>query len=49
MRFRGGVPGRPTSLVDADGPDAPGPMVTLLLAAAGCAGADIVSICRRCR
>lgn len=44
MRFRGGAPGKPTSLVDADGGEAPGPMVTLLLAAAACSGADIVSI-----
>jgi putative redox protein len=47
MRFRGGVPGKPTALVDADGTDAPGPMVTLLLAAAACAGADIVSILQK--
>jgi putative redox protein len=44
MRFRGGTPGKPTSLVDADGIGAPGPMVTLLLAAAACSGADMVSI-----
>ena len=44
MRFRGGHDGGPTSLIDADGKDAPGPMVTLLIAAAACAGADIVSI-----
>lgn len=44
MLFRGGTPGKATSLIDADGKDAPGPMVTLLLAAAACSGADIVSI-----
>jgi putative redox protein len=44
MRFRGGHEGGPTSLIDADGKDAPGPMVTVLIAAAACAGADIVSI-----
>lgn len=44
MRFRGGNPNGPTSLVDADGQEAPGPMVTLLLASAGCAGSDVVSI-----
>ncbi len=44
QRFRGGASGGPTSLVDADGKDAPGPMVTILLAAAGCSGADIVGI-----
>ena len=44
MRFRGGVPGRAAIVIDADGVDGPGPMVALLVAAAGCAGADIVSI-----
>lgn len=44
MRFRGGAPDGPRSLIDADGDQAPGPMVTLLLAAAACSGADIVSI-----
>ena len=47
MRFRGGTMGGPTSLIDADGKEAPGPMVTLLVAAAGCAGADIVSILQK--
>ena len=44
LRFRGGAPGGPTSLIDADGQQAPGPMVTLLLASAACSGADIVGI-----
>ena len=44
MRFRGGSALGPSTLVDADGKEAPGPMVTLLLAAGACAGADIVSI-----
>ncbi len=44
LRFRGGVAGGPTALIDAHGEQAPGPMVTLLLAAAGCSGADIVGI-----
>ncbi len=47
LRFRGGTMGGPTSLIDADGQEAPGPMVTLLVAAAGCAGADIVSILQK--
>jgi len=47
MRFRGGHEGGPTSLIDADGKEAPGPMVTLLIAAAGCAGADVVSILQK--
>ena len=44
QRFRGGSSGGPTSLVDADGKEAPGPMVSILIAAAGCSGADIVGI-----
>jgi putative redox protein len=44
QRFRGGAPGGPTSLIDADGQQAPGPMVTLLLASAACSGADVVGI-----
>ncbi|MBL8984705.1 MAG: OsmC family protein [Gemmatimonadales bacterium] len=44
MRFRGGVPGGPALVIDADGKAGPGPMVTLLVAAASCSGADIVSI-----
>ena len=47
MRFRGGSAGGPTSLVDADGKAAPGPMVTLLLAAGACGGADIVGILQK--
>ena len=44
MRFKGGSPGGPTLTVDADNTEAPGPMLTLLLAAAACSGADIVSL-----
>lgn len=44
MRFRGGKPGGPAVTIDADGVDGPGPMLALLLAAAGCSGADVVSI-----
>ena len=44
MKFRGGVPGKPPILVDADGVEAPGPMVALLVAACGCTGADVVSM-----
>lgn len=47
LRFRGGSAGGPTSLIDADGQEAPGPMVTLLLAAAACGGADIVGILQK--
>jgi putative redox protein len=45
LRFRGGAPGGPEIRLDADtGEQGPGPMVTLLVAAASCAGADIVGI-----
>jgi putative redox protein len=44
MRFRGGEPAGPTSLIDADNVEAPGPTLTLLMAAAACSGADVVSI-----
>jgi putative redox protein len=47
IRFRGGSKGGPTSLIDADAKEAPGPMVTLLLAAAACSGADIVGILQK--
>lgn len=47
MRFRGGVPGRPPLLIDADGEQAPGPMVALLVAAAACSGADAVGILQK--
>ena len=44
MRFRGGAPGGPAITIDADAQAGPGPMVALLLAGAGCSGADVVSI-----
>lgn len=50
MRFTGGVPDGRTITMDAaggDDPAGPGPMVTLLLAAAACSGADVVSILRK--
>lgn len=47
MRFRGGEAGGPVTLVDADNADAPGPMLTLLLAAAACSGADVVSMLQK--
>jgi len=49
MRFRGGAPNGPTILVDADGEEAPGPMHSLLIAAAGCAGSDVVAILEKSR
>jgi putative redox protein len=44
MRFTGGAPGGPTMNLDGDGKVAPGPMVALLTAMGGCAGADVTSI-----
>jgi putative redox protein len=49
MRFRGGEPGGPTALVDADNAEAPGPTLTLLLAAAACNGADVVTLLEKMR
>lgn len=49
MRFEGGAPGGPVIPVDAEGRQAPAPMQTLLLALAGCTGADVVSILRKKR
>ena len=49
MRFDGGAPGGPSTTIDADNRQAPGPMLTLLLAAAGCSGADVVSILQKMR
>jgi putative redox protein len=49
MRFRGGEPGGPSIVVDADNAEAPGPMLQLLMAAGGCAGADVVSILQKQR
>lgn len=47
--FRGGEPGGPETTVDGDNAQAPGPMLTLLLAAAACSGADVVSILQKMR
>lgn len=47
--FRGGEPGGPTAVIDGDNAAAPGPMLTLLLAAAACSGADVVSILEKMR
>ena len=44
MLFEGGAKGGPTVPVDADGRTAPSPMTGLLVALAGCTGADVVSI-----
>jgi putative redox protein len=47
--FRGGEPGGPETTIDGDNALAPGPMLTLLLAAAACTGADVVVILEKMR
>jgi putative redox protein len=47
--FRGGEPGGPETTVDGDNAVAPGPMLTLLLAAASCTGSDVVAILGKMR
>lgn len=49
LHFTGGEPGRPWVSIDADNATAPGPMVLLLLAAASCTAADVVSILQKMR
>ncbi len=47
--FRGGEAGGAQAVIDGDNAAAPGPMLTLLLAAASCTGADVVSILEKMR
>ncbi len=51
MRFRGGgtCPETPHIEIDGDNATAPGPMLVLLLAMAGCTGADIVHVLEKMR
>ena len=49
LRFVGGEPGRSTVTVDGDNQGGPGPMTSLLLAAAGCTGSDVVTILQKMR
>lgn len=49
LRFRGGRPGGPEVAVDGNGQAGPSPMQQLLLAVAGCMGADIVDIMAKSR
>lgn len=44
LRFRGGEPGGPASVLDPDNVEGPSPMIALLEACVGCSGADVVSI-----
>ena len=51
LKFRGGgtYPVTPTIEIDGDNGSAPGPMLVLLLAAAGCTAADVVLILEKTR
>jgi putative redox protein len=49
MRFRGGELDGPETLIDANGVDAPGPFIGVMLAAGACAGSDVVSILEKMR
>jgi putative redox protein len=51
LRFtgQGTEPSTPTIEIDCDNETAPGPMLQLLLAAAGCASADVVMILQKMR
>jgi putative redox protein len=49
LRFQGGEPDGPAVIIDGDNTAGPGPMLTLLLAAASCTGSDIVVILRKMR
>ncbi len=49
LRFVGGAPGGPSTTVDGDNAAAPGPMLSLLLAAASCSGSDVVLILKKMR
>jgi putative redox protein len=47
LRFEGGEPDGPRVVIDAENTTAPGPMLQLLLAAASCSAADVVSILKK--
>lgn len=51
MRFTGGgtEPRTPPIVIDGDGTAGPSPMLALLLACAGCSGADVVTILQKMR
>ncbi len=49
LRFRGGEPNGPSILIDGDNAEGPGPMLTLLLAAAACTGSDVVVVLKKMR
>jgi putative redox protein len=49
LRFRGGEPNGPSILIDGDNVEGPGPMLTLILAAAACTGSDVVVVLNKMR
>ena len=49
LRFTGGEADGPSTTIDGDNVAAPGPMLTLLLAAASCTGSDVVVILQKMR
>jgi putative redox protein len=49
LAFTGGAPDGPSVVIDGDSALGPSPMIALLLAAAGCTGADVVSILEKMR
>ncbi|MFL5402551.1 MAG: OsmC family protein [Gemmatimonadales bacterium] len=49
LRFSAGSPDGPTMTVDGDNAAGPGPMLTLLLAAAACTASDVVVILEKMR
>ena len=49
LLFRGGEAGGPVTTIDGDNAAGPGPMLTLLLAAAACTASDVVVILEKMR
>ena len=49
LRFAAGAPDGPRTFIDADNAAAPGPMLTLLSAAAACSATDVVLILKKKR
>jgi putative redox protein len=49
LRFTGGAPEGSSRIIDGDNVAGPGPMLTLLLAAASCTGSDVVVILQKMR
>ena len=47
--FSGGEADGPATMIDGDNVEAPGPMLTLLLAAGACSGSDVVMILQKMR